>query len=190
MDTDSRHTYGPDALKAVDAALPDPTPLKGARAVVLVTDGAPTCDTVQADMIAPVTKMFMRGIKTFVVGLPGSATAANSLNAIAMAGGTNMYVSPSDPTSLQMAFAQIASAVVDSCTITLNPPPADPNLAHLVVTDATHPNGEEIPRVTMGDGWTLSADGTTATLEGSVCTTAKAGGYTSIKFVYGCPTVQ
>jgi hypothetical protein len=80
--------------------------------------------------------------------------------------------------------------VVDSCTITLNPAPTDPNLAHLVVTDAAHPNGEEIPRVSSGDGWTLSADGSTATLLGSVCTTAKSGGYTSIKFEYGCPTIQ
>ena len=179
-----------DALKAADAALPDPSPLKGARAVVLVTDGAPTCDTALAHMLAPVTSMSMRGIKTFVVGLPGSAGASSSLNAIAMAGGTGMYVSPSDPMALQTAFAQIASEVVDSCTITLSPPPTDPSLAHLVVTDAAHPNGEEIPRVSSGDGWTLSADGSTATLLGMVCTTAKAGGYTSIKFEYGCPTIQ
>jgi hypothetical protein len=178
------------ALDRTNLALPDPSPLMGARAVVLVTDGAPTCDTVQADILAPVQAMFSRGIKTFVVGLPGSANASNSLNAIAMAGGTNTYVSPADPMTLQMAFAQIASDVLGTCTITLNPPPQDPNLVHLLVTDAADPNGIEIPRVTSGDGWTLSPDGKTATLDGAVCAKAKAGGYTSIKFVYGCPTAQ
>jgi len=178
------------ALDNTNLALPDPSPLMGQRAVVLVTDGAPTCDTLQADILAPVQAMFSRGIKTFVVGLPGSAGAAASLNAIAMAGGTTSFVSPSDPMALQTEFAQIASGVLGTCTITLMPPPQDPNLVHLIVTDAANPNGIEIPRVTSGDGWTLSADGKTATLDGAVCTTAKAGGYTSIKFLYGCPTAQ
>jgi hypothetical protein len=175
-----------DALTNANLALPDPSPFPGQRAVIILTDGAPTCDTVKADILAPVQAMFTRGIKTYAVGLPGSTGAANLLNAIAQAGGTGTYVSPSDPTSLQTALSQIASTTVDQCTVTLTPPPEDPSLVYLIVTDATHPQGYEIPRGDGGDGWTLSSDGTTATLVGSVCSTAKSGGYTSLQFVYGC----
>jgi hypothetical protein len=178
-----------DALMAADTALPDPSPLKGQRAVVILTDGAPTCDTKQADILAPVTDMFSRGIKTYAVGLPGSAGAASLLNAIASAGGTGTYLSPTDPTALQTALAQIASATVDKCTIALTPAPPDPSEVYLIVTDPQNPNGQLIPETDGGDGWTISADGSTATLTGSVCSTAKNGGYTTIQFVYGCPSL-
>ncbi len=161
----------------------------GQRAVVILTDGAPTCDTVQADILKPVIDMFSRGIKTYAVGLPGSAGAATLLNAIAAAGGTGSYLSPGDPVALQAALSQIATSTIDQCTITLDPPPADINKVYLIVTDPAHPQGYAIPRGDGGAGWTISPDGMTATLEGAVCTTAKAGGYTTVQFVYGCPVL-
>jgi von Willebrand factor type A domain len=178
-----------DALKAADTALPDPSPLEGARAVVILTDGAPTCDTAQADILAPVQDMFSRGIKTYAIGLPGSATAASLLDAIAQAGGTGTYLSPADQPTLEAALAQITSSTIDPCTIALSPAPPDPNEVYLIATDPAHPDGIVIPRVDGGDGWTLSSDGATATLTGAVCTAAKSGGYTTIQFVYGCPAL-
>jgi hypothetical protein len=174
------------ALDEANAALPDPSPLTGERAVVIITDGAPTCVTGAAMILGPVQAMFSRGIKTYAVGLPGSMAASNLLNQIAMAGGTTSYLSPADPAALQAALSQIATSTIDQCTITLDPPPSDPNLVHLVVADASNPNGYEITEVDGGDGWSLSADGTTATLLGAVCAKAKSGGYSSIQFVYGC----
>jgi len=175
------------ALDRADAALPDPSPLKGARAVVIITDGAPTCVTGQAQILTPVQAMASRGIKTYAVGLPGSAGASGLLDAIAQAGGTGAYLTPADPQALQSALAQIATNTIDQCTITLDPPPDDPTQVHLIVTDAADPQGHEIMQGDGGDGWSLSADGKTATLLGAVCDTAKNGGYTSITFVYGCP---
>jgi len=178
------------ALQNADAALPDPSPFPGQRAVVILTDGAPTCDKTQADILAPVQDMFSRGIKTYAVGLPGSANAASLLDAIAQAGGTGSYLSPGDPAALQAALAQIATSTIDQCTITLSPPPPNSEEVYLIVTDTAHPDGYVVPRGDGGgDGWTLSSDGTTATLTGAVCTTAKDGGYTSVQFVYGCPTL-
>ncbi|MEP7124262.1 MAG: vWA domain-containing protein [Byssovorax sp.] len=174
-------------LEEADKALPDPSPLLGARAVVLITDGAPTCDTVAANILAPVQAMFSRGIKTYAIGLPGSAAAGTLLDKIAMAGGTMNYLTPADPMALQTALGQIASSTIDACTITLDPPPADKSKVHLIVTDAMNPKGYEIPEMQSGDGWSLSADGMTATLLGAVCEKAKAGGYSTIDFVYGCP---
>jgi len=178
-----------DALKAADTALPDPSPLVGARAVVILTDGAPTCDTVQADILAPIKDMFSRGIKTYAIGLPGSASAATLLDAMAAAGGTGTYLSPADPTTLETALAQITSSTIDQCTITLSPPPPDLDEVYLIATDPAHPGGTEIQRTDGGDGWTLSPDGSTATLTGNVCTKAKSGGYTTLQFVYGCPAL-
>jgi hypothetical protein len=165
-------------------------PPAGQSAVVILTDGAPNCMySTLAQVEPPVQAMATRGIKTYVIGLPGSAGASMILDGLAMAGGTMSYYSPSDPTDLQTQLATIASNTVDQCTITLNPPPADPNKVYLIVTDPQHPNGVEIPESPDGggDGWILSADGTTATLLGATCTNAKNGKYTSITFVYGCP---
>lgn len=174
------------ALDNANLALPDPSPLVGARAVLLITDGAPTCDTKAADILAPVDAMFSRGIKTYAVGLPGSAAASTLLNAIAAAGGTMKYLTPADPAALAAALAQIASDTIDKCTITLDPPPPDKNNVHLFVVDAGKPGAYEVPEVDGGDGWILSSDGKTATLTGAVCDKAKNGGYTKIDFVYGC----
>jgi von Willebrand factor type A domain len=178
-------------LAAANTAL-TPAPSPGQSAVVVLTDGAPNCGkSTLAEVEPPIVAMAMRGIKTYVIGLPGSASAATLLNGLAVAGGTTSYYSPSDPTDLQMHLAQIASDTVDQCTITLSPPPSDPSMVHLIVTDAASPNGVEIAESEDGggDGWSLSADGTTATLLGTTCTNAKAGDYTSITFVYGCPTL-
>jgi von Willebrand factor type A domain len=179
------------ALDQADTALAGPGPANGKRAVIILTDGAPTCegDAGTNGLLAPVQDMFSRGIKTYAVGLPGSAGAATLLNEIASAGGTSTYYSPADQASLQTALANIASQTVDQCTVTLSPAPPDPSLVYLIVTDAAHPNGEVIPEVSDAgaDGWILS--GNTATLTGAVCANAKAGMYSSINFVYGCPTL-
>jgi hypothetical protein len=76
-------------------------------------------------------------------------------------------------------------------TVTLDPAPPDPSKVYLIVTDPAHPNGELIPEVSDAgaDGWVLGPNGDSATLTGAVCTSAKAGMYSSIQFVYGCPSL-
>jgi hypothetical protein len=182
-----------DALTRADTALAGPAPASGKRAVIILTDGAPTCegDAGVNSILGPVQDMYSRGIQTYAIGLPGSATAANLLNQIASAGGTGQYISPADQASLQTALAQIASQTIDMCTVTLNPPPPDPSKVYLIVTDPQHPNGEVIPEVSDAgsDGWVIGPNGDTATLTGAVCTNAKNGAYSTINFVYGCPTL-
>jgi hypothetical protein len=171
------------ALQRADAAYVEPSPLVGQRVVVVLTDGAPTCDNVTADILAPVKSLAARGIKTYVVGLPGSTAQSKLLDEIAAAGGTGNYLSPADPAALETQLASIAGASIDRCTFTFAPPPPDPKQVHLVVTDATHPSAYEIPQ---GSDWTLSDDGTTATLAGPLCDRAKANAYGSMQFVFGC----
>ena len=175
-------------LAAANVAL-TPAPMPGQSAVVVLTDGAPNCGkSTLAQVEPPIVAMAARGIKTYVIGLPGSASASSLLGGLAQAGGTTQYYSPTDPMDLQNHLAMIASTTVDQCSISLSPPPADPSMVHLIVTDAANPGGVEITESEDGggDGWTLSASGTTATLLGTTCTNAESGAYASITFVYGC----
>ena len=174
------------ALTNTEAVLPEPSPSPGPRTVVLVTDGAPTCDTKQADVVAPVASMAARGIKTYVLGLPGSTAVVSFLNAVAAAGGTGVASTPADPSAFEDAVSQIAASSFDPCTLVVNPPAADPAQVHLVVTDASNPGGAEVPRGDAGDAWMISADGATVTLLGDVCTKEKAGAYTSLLLASGC----
>lgn len=186
------------ALLQAEAALASPP--VGGTALVLVTDGQPTCGDNEAAIAA---RLLTRGIKTYVVGLPGAQGAA-ALDRIAIAGGTAApgctsacYLYPDDPQALERALALVATRVVttetrlsiDACQFDLSPAAgADPNDVHLLVNLA--PNGErfEVPR-DASNGWTLSSDQRSATLLGGSCEAAKNGQFTAIEFEYGCVTV-
>jgi hypothetical protein len=172
-----------DALVQAQAAVADPFPFPGARAVVVLTDGAPTCVTDKAKILAPVQAMAVAGVRTFAVGLPGSAGAATLLDAIASAGGTGQYLTPADPAALTAALGQIAAGTLDPCNLTLSPAAPDPTQVYLYVTDASGMRVE----VPMSDGWSVSADGATATLTGTLCDAAKNGTLGAVQFVFGCP---
>lgn len=68
--------------------------------VVLVTDGEPTCSDDVSSMIALVAEWRRLGVETWVMGLPGSTHAAELLDAIAFAGGTERHQSLGDPSQL------------------------------------------------------------------------------------------
>jgi hypothetical protein len=188
------------ALLAGESALAAPPP--GNTALVLVTDGAPTCGSNESAVAA---RLLTKNIKTYVVGLPGVSGAANLLDKIAIAGGTalagctsNCYLTPATGADFQKSLAGIASTVVSTttevsivdCTFRLSPPTdasANAKEVHLVVTELASGQQFEVPN--GPDSWTLSADAMTATLQGSVCSAAKAGVFSGLSFQYGCVTV-
>jgi Mg-chelatase subunit ChlD len=65
--------------------------LSGTIAVVIFTDGEPNCETAPATLNSLAAQWLDRGIKTYVVGLPGTAAASGLLNDLAVAGGTDNY---------------------------------------------------------------------------------------------------
>jgi hypothetical protein len=80
--------------------------------VVLLTVGEPNCEGDMELLTTLPAKWNQHGIRTHVVGLPGSETAEELLEAIARAGGTDTYLSqvgggtgaylsPSDPVQLE-----------------------------------------------------------------------------------------
>lgn len=179
------------AVIQADAALSAATS-KGATAVLIMTDGQPNCETVNADVISTVSKWNQTGIKTYVVGLPGSADASALLTEVAVAGGTVSFISPDDPVALQKEISTIVTDTVKtslkSCTINLQQEEkADLANLHLIAVE----NGKEgeVLKKFSGGGWSVSDDGAVANLEGKLCEYAKNGRFESIRFDFGCVVV-
>jgi hypothetical protein len=159
--------------------------------VLVMTDGEPNCGTNGQNVLDQITKWHSAGINTHVVGLPGAQGAADVLNMMAAAGGTDKYIDPADPTELEMRLNSVISSTLkkgfDSCVFKLNPKPDAPEKLHMIVTE----NGMEndVPRDLSKDAhWSINADGDQVTLEGQLCDFAKDGTFDSLRFVYGCVT--
>jgi hypothetical protein len=170
--------------------------LTGVTAIMLFTDGAPTCFPDAAAQGIP-TKLetehaaawLAQGIKTYVVGLPGAA-GVQLLNDIAVAGGTGAYITPDDPAVLEAKLNEIVLSTVkmgfDSCTLALDPPAEVVEKLQIVVND-TMSGPAYIPRdLGGGAGWSITPDGRTVELLGQVCEDAMSGRFSSVKFEYGC----
>jgi hypothetical protein len=164
--------------------------LTGITTVIVITDGDPNCQWDEGTSKQIVSDWLASGIKTYVLGAPGlSDMGEQILNELAVAGGTDQYIPPTDPQTLQDKLREIVSSTVtsgiDTCTIDLNPPAEVPDKLHLVVTE----NGEEkdVPRNLSKDAtWSVTKDGATVTLEGQLCDLAKAGTYSKLRFDFGC----
>jgi hypothetical protein len=172
----------PPTLELAVEALPDPAPMPGKRIVVLLSDGGTTCGA--DDLDEPLTELASRGIPLWVIGLPGSASSADTLNLLATLGGTKAPLTPSNGEALKDAFASAVETSIDQCAFTFDPPPPALDDVHLIVTDSTTPGGYEIE---PSSGWELAPDGKTVTLTGELCDKVKSAQFDSVKFIFGCP---
>lgn len=159
--------------------------------VFVMTDGEPNCNTDQNAVIQQVTDWKAANIKTYVIGLPGAQGAANLLNQMAQAGGTQSYIEPRDPRELESRLRDVISANVragfDTCTFQLTPKTELPGKLQVVMTA----NGQETKYACglQSAECHASPTGDSVTLEGSLCQTAMSGRLDSLSFVFGCPTV-
>jgi hypothetical protein len=168
--------------------------LQGDVAVVAVTDGAPNCfpssDTTDLEVNRSAKWLTDRGIKTYVVGLPGAA-GVQLLNDVAAQGGTMEYILPDDPKQLEdrlrTLIQETNKVVFDTCSIHLTPAadPADQLL--MVVKEAKDDTLHQVPHeLTPTAGWTITPDGTQVEIVGDLCADAMSGRFTSITFQYPC----
>lgn len=160
--------------------------------VIVMTDGEPTCDSRDQPVIDQLTAWKTAGISTYVVGLPGAQGAAELLNTMASAGGTDKYIDPTDPQQLETRLRSVISSTVrqgfDSCTFHLDPKADAPDKLHLIVTQ----NGKEsdVARDLGKDSsWKINAAGDQVDLSGQLCDAAKAGDFEGVRFVFGCVEV-
>lgn len=136
------------------------------------------------------------GVRTFVVGIPGTENYASYLNTFAEAGGV---ANPGAPPSyyavsamggvqgLVDVFSGITTQLVHSCTLALssNPPKLDEvNLA--VDCELQRPSAAD------GSSWKIdtTSDPFSVVLEGPICTKLQGSGARRVDIVYGCPTVR
>jgi hypothetical protein len=161
----------------------------GPMSVLIVTDGAPNCQSDAQVVTNQVTQWASQGIKTYVIGLPGAQNAAALLTQLAMVGGTTNYIDPANAADLEMQLRNIVASSVqggfDSCSITLSPAAEAPDALQLVVVE----NGMELQadrNLGASGGWSVSSDGVNVELTGIFCDNAQAGVYSSLNFKFGC----
>jgi hypothetical protein len=131
------------------------------------------------------------GVKTFVVGIPGSEAYKPSLDAFAVAGGEqnpsappNYYaVSASGGVAgLSAVLEAITTGVITTCRLELTNAPVNIDETKLHVTL----DGKVV--APGSDGWTFdsSTSPPAVVLNGATCTTVKAQGVQNVQVVYGC----
>jgi hypothetical protein len=133
------------------------------------------------------------GVPTFVIGIPGTESYADYLNAFAVAGGVP---SPSTPPAyyavsaeggvegLTRTFTDITTHLVRSCEIDLGRGAPDKRLVNVAVDCDVIPFED-------GAGWDIRSDAPTRlVLAGDACQRVEREGARRIDVVYGCPTVK
>jgi Mg-chelatase subunit ChlD len=197
------------------------TKLEGAPVILLITDGTPTCtlscecteDNVPVDsepLIAEAAEAFANGVRTFVIGSPGSEETRDVLSKLASEGGTarpgcsnagpefchfDMTTEPDLAKGLADALDEIGMSL-GSCEYPIPAPPAgqalDPELVNVLYT----PEGadtETIARDPSSDdcteGWQYSADGERIVLCGEACERVRAEPNGTVEVLFGCETL-
>jgi hypothetical protein len=211
--THAAYRYGEQAVAA--------SKLSGQKFVLLITDGIPTrtidCQgdgqtaVDSAPLIAEVGADLMKdGVKTFVIGSPGSEDARADLSKMATAGGTatpgcsdsgpnychlDMTTAKDFASALAAGLADIAGKI-GSCEYAVPPAPKgkdlDPSLVNVLYT---HSDGKQssIPQDATGmckSGWQYDnpTKPTKITLCGTDCDAIKADAGAKIDVIFGCVT--
>jgi hypothetical protein len=157
-----------------------------------VPDGPKSCLDGQAS-VAQLAAMAAAGIKTFVVGIPGTDPYVATLDEMAVAGG--VPASASSPkyfavsaaggvAGLQQVFESITRQLIKSCRLQLQSNPPDLGLLNVYVDKQVIPKPGD-------DGWDIdnSTSPPTIVLKGATCAQIETTGASTIEVQYGCPTV-
>jgi hypothetical protein len=146
-----------------------------------------------AAVVEKIRALAEASVPTFVVGIPGTESYADYLDAFAVAGGVP---NPSAPpayyavsaeggvSELTQTFVDITTHLVRSCEVDLGPSPPEKKLVNVAVDCSVVPFDD-------GAGWDISSDApTTLVLAGEHCERVEREGARRIDVVYGCPTVK
>lgn len=145
-----------------------------------------------AETITQLKDLATAGIKTFVVGIPGSEVYKTYLDAFATAG---QEVNPAAPPKyyavsasggvgeLTTVLSAITKTLITTCELKLTSQPDDTDLLNVTV------DGVELARDDP-NGWSLdlTTSPPTVDLKGTACTKVETKGAQSVQVVYGCPS--
>ncbi|HSU42564.1 MAG TPA: vWA domain-containing protein [Polyangiaceae bacterium] len=200
----------------------DKTESPGNRFLLLITDGTPTCtldcecteDNLPVDsgpLIDDAATALAQGIRTFVIGSPGSEDTRPLLSALARKGGTapsdcsddgpvychlDMTTEPDLAKGLASALDQVAASL-RSCQYPIPTPSnlrtLDPNLVNVLFTPSngkTQTIGRDPSKAACNEGWQYSPDGSSILLCGDACEAAKQDVGAKVEILFGCRTVM
>lgn len=177
--------YNTPTRAAVEAATAYLTTLADGRAkyILLATDGQPNCPSAGDVPTAPdlpaalqsIAAARAAGIKVYVIGVGPSA---GNLDEMARQGGTDKSYPALSPQSLLAALDAIVGTVA-SCVYKMNSVPPDPDNLGVYLDKQLVPKGTP-------DGWTL-AGSDSVVFGGVTCERIKAGRFTQVQVLFGCP---
>ena len=134
--------------------------------------------------VSEVARLRDAGIRTFVIGLPGSEDYGSILDAMAEAGGTARsgtpnYFSVEQSTELSDTLLLIGTSIAISCDIDLEVQPPDPELVNVYFDARVVPFDE-------ANGWQLTAPDHIE-ISGDACDELSSGRVFQVQVVAGCP---
>jgi hypothetical protein len=158
-------------------------------------DGVSNCLD-EADSVAAVAALAKHGIKTFVVGIPGTEAYASTLDALALKSGVENPDAPpayfavsaeKGAAGLGDVLSSITTGLVTSCKLQLRAVPPVPDDVYVVVGQTNGPGvalEQDEP-----NGWVYdnSVSPPAIVIQGSACAKLEADGAPYINVSYGCP---
>ena len=158
-------------------------------------DGGSKIDCLDdATVVTALGALKTAGVKTFVIGIPGSEAYNAYLDAFATAGGISSPTAPpsyfavnaaGDVAGLASVFDLITGSLITTCKLQLTSEPEDVNKLNVYVDGVLVPQGG-------ADGWSLDATThpPTIVLAGKTCESMTTRGAKVVDIKYGCPTIK
>lgn len=156
--------------------------------VLMITDGEEQCRG-DGESAVEALRALDPEVKTFVVGF-GSGVDASELNAMAVAGGTELagetkYYQADDAASLQQAFADIGGEVL-GCAYQIE----DVGLKLKAEDIYIYFDGEAVEHDPTGaNGWEFESDTNQVIFHGPACEALRSGIVEDLVIVHGCPII-
>jgi hypothetical protein len=137
--------------------------------------------------VSAVQKLRDAGIRTYVLGIPGSDFYAALLELLATVGGSAPPTAPAyykvdDLRDLEAVLNRIGQRALLTCDFVLDDAPPDKGFVNVYLDTDLLPYG-------ANDGWTWTSD-TTLSLHGDACKRLEDGQVGHVQVVAGCPTEQ
>lgn len=146
-----------------------------------------------AAVVQKIRALAEASVPTFVIGIPGTESYADYLDAFALAGGVANPKKQPDyyavsakggVDGLTQTFVDITQHLVRSCDVDVGTMAPSKTLVNVAVDCDIVPFDE-------GSGWDIGSDApTTLVLAGDTCKRVKREGARRIDVVFGCPTVK
>jgi len=159
-------------------------PGENPKAIILMTDGIPSCGNTYDGAIAVASNAFANGMPTYLVGIDITSGVFADFNSLAVAGGvpkqggSEQFYNANNEIELEEALATIVDDVL-TCEIQLDPEPDFPQFVKVFVGGVEYFQVDDCNTET---GWIYSEEFSEITLCGMACDELKNLGEADIEY--------